>query len=148
MTKKEAARVVQEAMQHEGVTFTDLAERLGRPPVWLAAALLGQHPVPTGDAEQVCETLGLGAEERAALEELPMRGALEDPVPTDPTIYRLYEVLQVYGPAIKALIHEEFGDGIMSAINFKLDLERVPDPAGDRVRLVLDGKFLPYQWEY
>jgi len=73
-------------------------------------------------------------------------GALDAPVPTDPTIYRFYEVLQVYGPTIKELIHEEFGDGIMSAINFRLDVARAPDPAGDRVVVTLDGKFLPYQW--
>jgi cyanate lyase len=71
---------------------------------------------------------------------------LDGPVPVDPTIYRIHEVLQVYGPALKALIHEEFGDGIMSAINFRADVERVSDPAGDRVRITFDGKFLPYQW--
>jgi cyanate lyase len=76
----------------------------------------------------------------------PTRGALESPVPTDPTIYRFYEIVQVYGPTIKELIHEEFGDGIMSAINFRFDVKRVPDPAGDRVVVTLDGKFLPYQW--
>ena len=80
------------------------------------------------------------------LQQIPTRGALDGPVPVDPTIYRLYEVILVYGPALKALIHEEFGDGIMSAINFRADIERVPDPAGDRVRITLDGKFLPYQW--
>ena len=76
----------------------------------------------------------------------PMRGALDRPVPTDPTIYRFYEVLQVYGPTIKELIHEQFGDGIMSAINFKLDVSRREDPDGDRVVVTLDGKFLKYQW--
>jgi hypothetical protein len=81
-----------------------------------------------------------------ALQLQPSRGALETPVPTDPTIYRFYEVLQVYGPTIKELIHEEFGDGIMSAINFRLDVQREPAPDGDRVVVVLDGKFLPYQW--
>jgi len=82
-----------------------------------------------------------------ALEQIPTRGGLDAAVPVDPTIYRLYELIQVYGPALKALIHEDFGDGIMSAINFRADIERVPDPAGDRVRIVFDGKFLPYQWE-
>ena len=77
----------------------------------------------------------------------PTRGALETAVPADPTMYRFYEVLLVYGPTIKELIHEQFGDGIMSAINFRLDVTRVPDPAGDRVVVILDGKFLPYQWE-
>jgi cyanase len=81
-----------------------------------------------------------------ALQLQPARGALEAAVPADPTIYRFYEVLQVYGSTIKELIHEEFGDGIMSAINFRLDVRREPDPAGDRVIVVLDGKFLPYQW--
>jgi cyanate lyase len=77
---------------------------------------------------------------------MPTRGALDAPVPTDPTIYRFYEVLQVYGPAIKELIHEKFGDGIMSAINFRIDVDRRPDPGGDRVVVTLDGKFLQYQW--
>jgi cyanate lyase len=75
-----------------------------------------------------------------------MRGALDDVVPTDPTIYRLYEIVQVYGPALKELIHEEFGDGIMSAINFGFTVRRLPDEKGDRVEIVLNGKFLPYEW--
>ena len=90
--------------------------------------------------------LDLGDNVREALLLQPTRGALDAPVPTDPTIYRFYEVPQVYGPTIKELIHEQFGDGIMSAINFRLDVARVPDPAGDRVVVTLDGKFLPYQW--
>jgi cyanate lyase len=76
----------------------------------------------------------------------PTRGALESAVLVDPTVYRFYEVLQVYGPTIKELIHKQFGDGIMSAINFRLDVKRVPDPAGDHVVVVLDGTFLPYRW--
>ncbi|HEY4854298.1 MAG TPA: cyanase, partial [Streptosporangiaceae bacterium] len=91
-------------------------------------------------------TLELDHGVREALQLQPTRGALETAVPVDPTMYRFYEVLQVYGPTIKELIHEEFGDGIMSAINFRLDVSRVPDPAGDRVVVTLDGKFLPYQW--
>jgi cyanate lyase len=81
-----------------------------------------------------------------ALQLQPTRGALDTAVPVDPTIYRFYEVLQVYGPTIKELIHEQSGDGIMSAINFRLHVRREPDPAGDRVVVVMDGKFLPYQW--
>jgi cyanate lyase len=90
--------------------------------------------------------LDLDDDVKEALMLQPTRGALDAPVPTDPTIYRFYEVLQVYGPTIKELIHEQFGDGIMSAINFRLDVARVPDPAGDRVVVTLDGKYLPYQW--
>jgi cyanate lyase len=91
--------------------------------------------------------LVLPGEAMVALEEIPTRGALDAAVPVDPTIYRLYEMLQLYGPALKALIHEECGDGIVSAVNFRADVEHVSDPAGDRVRITFDGKFLPYQWE-
>jgi cyanate lyase len=146
VTKAEVTAVVIGEMRQRGLTFTKLAEQLDVPRVWLAAAVDGQHPFPAETAALLAVELDLDGEAVAALEQIPSRGALDAAVPTDPTIYRLYEVLQVYGPALKALINEEFGDGIMSAINFKLDIERVPDPAGDRVRITLDGKFLPYQW--
>jgi cyanate lyase len=147
VTKEEVSEAVQAAMQAKGLTFAGLAAELGRPRVWLAAAVLGQHPFPRDTAEKLAEKLGLSEGAVAALEQIPTRGGLDAAVPVDPTIYRLYEVIQVYGPALKALLHEEFGDGIMSAINFRADLERVSDPAGDRVRITLDGKFLPYQWD-
>ena len=146
MTKREAADAIQTAMRERGLTFSELAEQLGRPRVWVAAAVLGQHPFSREEAEKLARTLDLPADAVPALEQIPTRGALGAAVPVDPTIYRMYEAIQVYGPALKALLHEEFGDGIMSAINFRADIERVPDPAGDRVRIVLDGKFLPYQW--
>jgi cyanate lyase len=146
MTKREAGETIQAAMQERGLTFAQLASQLGRPQVWLTAAVLGQHPFSREEAEQLVAMLDLPAEARVALEQIPNRGGLDAAVPVDPTIYRLYEIVQVYGPALKALIHEEFGDGIMSAINFRAEVERVPDPAGDRVRITLDGKFLPYQW--
>jgi cyanate lyase len=133
-------------MNERGLTFAALAAELGRPRVWIAAAVLGQHPFSREEAERLAAMLDLPAAAVPALEQIPSRGALGAPVPVDPTIYRLYEVIQVYGPALKALIHEEFGDGIMSAINFRADVERVSDPAGDRVRITFDGKFLPYQW--
>jgi cyanate lyase len=146
MTKREAGDAIRAAMLERGLTFTELAAQLGRPRVWLAAAVIGQHPFPHEDAEKLVATLGLPEEAVGALEQIPARGALDAAVPVDPTIYRLYEVIQVYGPALKALINEEFGDGIMSAVNFRADVERVADPAGDRVRITFDGKFLPYQW--
>ncbi|RDI48970.1 cyanase [Nocardia mexicana] len=146
MTKKEAAAVIIAAKQRLGLTWAQLSEAIGRAPAWTVAALLGQHPVPEAEAKTVAGLLDLGEEIELALRAQPTRGALETAVPTDPTIYRFYEVLQVYGPAIKELIHEEFGDGIMSAINFRLDVARAEDPAGDRVVVTLDGKFLPYQW--
>lgn len=136
----DAARVA------KGLSWADIASALNRPPVWTVAALQGQHPMEAADAAAVGTLLDLDDATVAALQRFPSRGALDASVPTDPTIYRFYEVVQVYGPAIKALIHEEFGDGIMSAINFSLDIERVPHPDGDRVKVTMEGKFLPYQW--
>ncbi len=146
MNRKEAAESVRAAKAALGLTWSQLAEAAGRPVAWTTAALLGQHPMTAAQAKAACSLLDLGQDVQHALQLQPTRGALGTPVPTDPTIYRFYEVLQVYGPTIKELIHEQFGDGIMSAINFRLDVRREPDPAGDRVVVVLDGKFLPYQW--
>ena len=146
MTKKEATEAVQAAKTRLKVTWEQLAEAVGRPLAWTTAALLGQHPMTAEQADAAVALLDLGDDVREALLLQPTRGALDAPVPTDPTIYRFYEVLQVYGPTIKELIHEQFGDGIMSAINFRLDVRREPDPGGDRVIVTLDGKFLPYQW--
>ena len=146
MNKKEAAESARAAKATLGLTWSQLAEAVGRPVAWTTAALLGQHPMTAAQAKAACSLLDLGEDVQQALQLQPTRGALETAVPTDPTIYRFYEVLQVYGPTIKELIHEQFGDGIMSAINFRLDVRREPDPAGDRVVVVLDGKFLPYQW--
>ncbi|MGW1028504.1 cyanase [Streptomyces sp. NPDC002577] len=146
ISKKEAAEAVRAAKLQLGVTWAQLAEAVGRPVAWTTAALLGQHPMSPAEAESAASLLDLGKDAAEAFQVQPTRGALDAAVPVDPTIYRFYEVLQVYGPTIKELIHEQCGDGIMSAINFRLDVQRVPDPAGDRVVVVLDGKFLPYQW--
>ena len=146
MTKKEAAEAVRAAKARLKVTWAQLAEAIDRPLAWTTAALLGQHPMTADQADAAVALLDLGDDVREALQLQPTRGALDAPVPADPTIYRFYEVLQVYGPTIKELIHEEFGDGIMSAISFRLDVARAPDPAGNRVVVTLDGKFLPYQW--
>jgi cyanate lyase len=146
MTKEEAAEAVRAAKARLGVTWAQLAEAVGRPPAWTTSALLGQQPMSAAEAGAAASLLDLDADVQQALRLQPTRGALDAAVPVDPTIYRFYEVLQVYGPTLKELIHEEFGDGIMSAVNFRLGIERVPDPAGDRVVVTLDGKFLPYQW--
>jgi cyanate lyase len=145
-TKQEAAQAVLTAKVRLGLTWAQIADAIGKPAVWTTAALLGQHPVPAETAKTVGGLLELSDDEVLALQLQPTRGALDTAVPVDPTIYRFYEVLQVYGPAIKELIHEQFGDGIMSAINFRMDVTKVEDPAGDRVVVTLDGKFLPYQW--
>jgi cyanate lyase len=146
LSKKEAAESVRAAKARLGVTWAQIAEAVGRPVAWTTSALLGQQPMTAAQAKAAGSLLDLGEDVQQALQLQPTRGALETAVPTDPTIYRFYEVLQVYGPTIKELIHEQFGDGIMSAINFRLDVRREPDPGGDRVVVVMDGKFLPYQW--
>jgi cyanate lyase len=146
MTKQETAAAVLAAKARLGLTWQHLADTLEVPLAWVTAALLGQHPLSQDQAETVAGVLELGPDEVLGFVAQPTRGALDQPVPVDPTIYRFYEVLQVYGPTIKELIHEKFGDGIMSAINFKIDVDRREDPGGDRVVVTLDGKFLKYQW--
>jgi cyanate lyase len=130
----------------KGLTWQQLAAAIERPVVWTTAALLGQHPIPPEQGKILVDMLGIDAAVVAVLAAVPMRGGLPTAVPTDPTIYRFYEVLQVYGGAVKELIHEQFGDGIMSAINFSLEIEKKPHPVGDRVVVTFDGKFLPYDW--
>ncbi|OAH43546.1 cyanate hydratase [Dietzia cinnamea] len=145
MSKSEAAAHVDSARIRQGRTWAELAEHLGTPLVWTTAALLGQHPMSTEQARSVCDLLELGDDVAEGLALQPGRGTPAEAM-ADPTIYRFTEALSVYGPALKALIHEEFGDGIMSAINFRLDIARRPDPDGDRVVITLDGKFLDYRW--
>ncbi len=143
--RERAAYEVDERRIAKGCTWQELADHIGRPAVWTTAALLGSHPLHPDDAEKIGKMLELSAETVRALTRQPYR-TTQDPVSTDPTIYRFYELLAVYGPAFKALIHEEFGDGIMSAINCKVSLSRRAHPDGDRVVVTIDGKFLPYQW--
>jgi cyanate lyase len=147
MTRADITTEILAAKRREGLTWTEIADRAGADRVWLTAALLGRHPVPPDLAGGLGDALGLSEEAVAILQEIPTRGSFATLPPTDPTIYRLYEVLQVYGPALKALIHEDFGDGIMSAINFNVALERGEAESGPRVRITLDGKWLPYQWQ-
>ena len=146
MNREEATQMILEAKKEKGLTFEVIAGKVGRHKVWTTAALLGQHPMSEDEAAAAVSILGLGPEVAAALQEYPMRGSIGRDAPVDPTIYRIHEVTQVYGPTMKALIHEEFGDGIMSAINFNMEIERVEDPKGDRVKITYEGKFLPYEW--
>jgi len=128
------------------LTWQQLADAVERPVMWTTSALLGQHPIPSDVGRVLVEMLGLDEAAVPVLAAVPMRGGLGSAVPTDPTIYRFYEALQVYGGAVKELIHEQFGDGIMSAINFSVEVEKKPHPTGDRVVVTFDGKFLPYDW--
>ena len=122
------------------------AEIGGMAPTLIVGALLGQMKLVKAQAEKAAELFGLGKTEQALLNEVPYRGTGTPMPPTDPLIYRFYEMVMVNGPALKVLIEEEFGDGIMSAIDFDLQMERQPDPKGDRVRLSMSGKFLPYKY--
>ena len=126
-------------------TWAEIAEKLGHSPVWTCAACLGQMSMTAETAATAGELFGLDAEEIALLREVPYRGSLPAAVPTDPLIYRFHELVQVYGTTWKELIEEEFGDGIMSAIDFNMQIERQPDPNGDRVKITMSGKFLPYK---
>ena len=145
MSKSDAAAHVDSARIRQGRAWSELAEHLGTPLVWTTAALLGQHPLSPEQARSVCELLGLAEDVAEGLVRQPSRGTPAEAM-ADPTIYRFTEAVSVYGPALKALIHEEFGDGIMSAINILIDFARRPDPDGDRVVITLDGKFLDYKW--
>jgi cyanate lyase len=145
LAKSEAAELIVAARIRKKLTWAAIAEEIDAPVVWCVAALLGQHPVPSGQAERVCALLDLDAAVAESLQRQPSRG-IEPGLTSDPTIYRFHEALAVYGPALKELIHEEFGDGIMSAINFKVDIARREHPDGDRVVVTFDGKFLDYRW--
>jgi cyanate lyase len=150
MNRNEITEQIVVARLAKGLTWQELADAIDRPVVWTTSALLGEHPIPAELAKILVKVLDLDDSAVPVLAAPPMRGGLPavatGGVPTDPTIYRFYEALQVYGGAIKELIHEQFGDGIMSAINFSLDLQKKPHPSGDRVVVTFDGKFLPYQW--
>ena len=129
----------------KGIQWAQVAEQVGLSKEWTTAACLGQMTLDAKQAAIVGEIFGLSAEEQKWLQVVPYKGSLASAVPTDPLIYRWYEIVSVYGTTIKELVHEEFGDGIMSAIDFSMDITREPDPKGDRVNVVLSGKFLPYK---
>ena len=129
----------------KGLKWEDVAKKVGMSKEWVTVGCLGQMSFDAAQAAVVSEIFGLTADEQKWLQVVPYKGSLPTPVPTDPLIYRWYEMVNVYGTTIKELIHEEFGDGIMSAIDFSMDIVRQPDPKGDRVNVVLSGKFLPYK---
>jgi cyanate lyase len=150
MTRDELTRKILAVKRAKRLTWTAIATGIGGgSAVYLTAALLGQMKLRPEQAERAARLLGLDPGEQHLLQEIPYRGSLTTmgpgAVPTDPLIYRFYELVQVYGTTWKELIQEEFGDGIMSAIDFDMAIERQPDPKGDRVKLTLCGKFLPYK---
>lgn len=144
MTKKEMEAVILAAKKEKGYTWADISEKTGLAPVCVAAACMGSASLLPEEAAVLTEYLGLGADVETALMEYPMKG-MGQVIPSDPLIYRFFEIAYVYGPSIKSVTHEMFGDGIMSAIDFSLDVEKVEDPKGDRVKVIMNGKFLPYK---
>ena len=129
----------------KGLNWGDIATRVGQSKEWTTALCLGQMTATAEQADVLGDIFALTADEKKWLQVVPYKGSLPTSVPTDPLIYRWYEIVNVYGATIKELIHEEFGDGIMSAIDFSMDIQRQADPKGDRVNVVLSGKFLPYK---
>ena len=144
-TREEVTNMILSAKVSKGIQWSQVADAIGLSKEWTTAACLGQMTFDKKQAEIVGDIFGLTDEAIAWLQVVPYKGSLPTAVPTDPLIYRWYEVVNVYGSTIKELIHEEFGDGIMSAIDFSMDLQRENDPKGDRVSVVMSGKFLPYK---
>lgn len=136
--------MIMDAKIRKNLSFEAINEGTGLSLAFVTAALLGQHPLPEAAAKAVAAKLGLDDDAVRLLQTIPLRGSIPGGVPTDPTIYRFYEMVQIYGSTLKALVHEQFGDGIISAINFKLDIKKVQDPdGGERAVITLDGKYLP-----
>ena len=145
MTRQEALSVLLAAKKDKRLSYADIATPLGRDKVWVAAAFMGQATLSEEEAGRLGELLDVAPSVTAPLQEPPLKGALDSTVPVDPLIYRFHEITQVYGTAMKAVIHEMFGDGIMSAIDFEIDIQKKEDPKGDRVVVTYSGKFLPYR---
>ena len=145
MNRNEVTELVITQKLAKQLTWPQLAEAVGQSKEWTTAALLGQMTLNAEQAGKVGSMLDLPADAIAQLQVVPYKGSLPTAIPTDPLIYRFYELVNVYGTTFKELIHEEFGDGIMSAIDFNMDLKRESDPNGDRVNITMSGKFLPYK---
>ena len=146
MNRAEVTEKILSAKRMKELSWEEIAKKIGgASKIVVTAGCMGQMKMSKEQATKAAKLFGLGKEETLILQEVPYRGSLPQVPPTDPLIYRFYELVQVYGTTWKELIHEEFGDGIMSAIDYEVSLERMPDPKGDRVKLVMHGKFLPYR---
>lgn len=143
MTKEDVTAMILSAKRTSGMTWEEIAEKIDMSPVWTHSAAMGMNAMPKEKAEALTQVMGLPQEAVLVLEESPTK-IWEQSVPTDPCIYRLYEIVGVYGPTIKALINEKFGEGIMSAIDFDMQITRVENPKGDRVKIEMSGKYLAY----
>ena len=145
VNRAQVTELVVMARIKKGLSWAMIAKAVGQSREWTTAALLGQMQMNKQQAQAAGKLLGLPPDAVVLLQQVPYKGSLPTAVPTDPLIYRFYELVNVYGTTLKELIHEEFGDGIMSAIDVKMDLTREPDPKGDRVNIVMSGKYLAYK---
>lgn len=145
MSRETVTAKIVAAKVAKNIRWADVAKKVGQSKEWTTAACLGQMTLTAAQAKSVGEIFDLNADDIRWLQRVPYKGSLPTAIPTDPLIYRFYELINVYGTTLKELIHEEFGDGIMSAIDFSMELTRERDPNGDRVRIVLSGKYLPYK---
>ena len=147
MTRAGLTEKLLDIKREKGWTWKYICEQIGgMSPVMITGGVLGQQKMTKPMAANAAKLFGLSKAEQAMLNEVPMRGTGTPMPPTDPLIYRFYELVMVNGPAWKALIEEEFGDGIMSAIDFDMQMERLPNPKGDRVKITMSGKFLPFKY--
>lgn len=144
MNKTEMKQTILEAKLEKGLKWADIARAAGLSDEFTCSACLGMNHLEKGQADAVASVLDLGKEVSDALQRFPHK-SWDKPIPTDPVIYRWYEMLNVYGETIKELIHEKFGDGIMSAIDFTMNIDKQENPKGDRVLVTISGKFLPYK---
>lgn len=145
MKRTEATEIIIETVLKSKITYQQIADAVGRSLIWTTLALHGQATMDQSEATKATEVLGLGDAICQCLQQFPEnRGSIEMP-PTDPTAYRFHELIQIYGTTLKAVINEKFGDGIMSAIDFTMDIDKVENPNGDRIKITMEGKFLPYK---
>ena len=145
MAVSEITQKLLDAKKAKGVSYAELEKVVGQDEVWIASVIFRQASADDDQAAKLVEALGLSAEMAEPLTVPPLKGGLDPVIPTDPLIYRLYEIMQVVGMPVKDVIHEKFGDGIMSAIDFSIEVDKVEDPKGDRVQITMCGKFLPYK---
>jgi cyanate lyase len=145
LSRVDVTEMIVAAKIQKGLAWKEAAAKIGKSSEWTTAALLGQMQLSKEQAEAAGALFDLPAEAVKLLQVVPYKGSVPTAVPADPLIYRFYELVSVYGTTFKELIHEEFGDGIMSAIDFEMKLERLPDPKGDRVKITMSGKYLPYK---
>jgi cyanate lyase len=144
MNKVEMTEAIVLAKKEKGKSWQDIADDMGMSVIWVTSACFGNNSMTREQADKCCASLGLGADVNEALQEFPHKH-WDKAVPTDPVIYRFHEIVGVYGDTIKEIIHEKFGDGIMSAIDFNMQIGKEENPAGDRVVITMNGKFLPYR---